>query len=626
MKPFVMLSNGYWRQKAEYFAQEIIPYQFDVLNDNVPGVPKSHSIENYRIAAGLSTGTHHGMLFQDSDLTKWLEAAAYSLHTLPNPETERRIEDMAWLLAQAMEPDGYLNSYYQCNRLPRFTNLAHGHELYCLGHLMEAAVAHYEETKKTCLLDVAQRAANLLCMAIGKEEGQRDIYAGHPEIETALFALHRATGNKDYAHLACRMLDARGVESSFLLTDGGYQTLYTGHWYDLTYHQAHAPIRQQHTAEGHAVRAVYLYRAMAEQALFTSDAALKDILRELWQSICQRRMYVTGGIGSEAHGERFSLDYDLPGDRAYAETCAAIGMFLWARRMLDLDPLGEYADMMEWELYNSILSGVSADGKQYFYVNPLAVRPKEAAFRFDLTHVEPVRVDWFGCACCPPNVTRLLLSLHKYIFRPMEDGLAVDLYISATFAQEGEPRWALHTDYPQNGLVTLRYEGVAPSNQTLRLRIPAWCKQCSLTLNGSPVASCLEKGYAVLRRSWQKGDVLQLALNLHPRFLRANPKVSETIGKACLAYGPMVYCFEEADNGEDLHQIVLRVADIEKDEGLSQLLGLPCFTGVGERLLPTRELYTDEPLQAEMFRWTSVPYHLWGNRQRGEMRIWLQQS
>lgn len=627
MKSSVALGKGYWLQKTEYFAREIIPYQFHVLNDSVPHVPKSHSIENYRIAAGLSDGTHEGMLFQDSDLTKWLEAASYSLHTVPSAETERRIEDMGKLLSQAMEPDGYLDTYYQCNGLPRFTNLAHGHELYCLGHLIEAATAHYEETGKTCLLSLAQRAADLLCQAIGKEEGQKDVYSGHPEIETALFALHRATGNAEYARLACRMLDARGAQPSFLLTDDGYQQLYTGHWYDLSYHQAHAPIRQQRTAEGHAVRAVYLYRAMAEQALFTGDPSLQETLRALWQNICQRRMYVTGGIGSEAHGERFSLDYDLPGDRAYAETCASIGMFLWARRMLDLDPLGEYADMMEWELYNSILAGVSADGKRYFYVNPLAVRPKEAAFRFDLSHVKSARVEWFGCACCPPNVTRLLLSLYKHIFRGTEDGLAVDLFISALYARQGEPRWTLHTDYPQNGLIALQYEGASPSTETLRLRIPAWCAEYALTLNGKPVEASREKGYAAIRRRWQKGDTLQLILDLLPRFLRADPRAPETIGKICLSYGPMVYCFEEADNGDDLHRILLNPgARIQKDDVLSQVLGLPCFTSTGEKLLPAKGLYTQEPLQKEVIHWKAVPYHLWGNRQKGEMRVWMQEK
>lgn len=624
----VTLGKGKWLEQLRYLATEVLPYQYDVLCDRVKGIPASHSVSNYQIAAGIVQGTHQGMLFQDSDLTKWLEAASWSLHTVASADMEARIAEMTELLAAAMAADGYLDTYYQCNHLERLSNLAHGHELYCMGHLIEAGVAHFTQTGETRLLRLAERAGDYLCSAVGNGPQQKNVYSGHPEIEAALLALAQATGRERYRRLAEHMLNARGEQPSFLLRDSGYQTLYTGHWYDLTYHQAHQPVREQRDAEGHAVRAVYLYRAMAMLCEQTGDQELRTALCALWHSVCAKRMYVTGGIGSEAHGERFSTDYDLPNDRAYAETCASIGVFLWAWQMHAIDPDSQYADMMEWELYNGILSGMSADGRRYFYVNPLELRPEEAAFRYDMSHVEAERLEWFGCACCPPNLMRLLLSLHRYLFRDTPDGFALEQYVSATRSSAGE-KWTVRTDYPASGEVELCYEGAAPVQTTVRLRVPAWCKEAVFRLNGQELSLPRDNGYAIAARAWQPGDSLHMTLVMQPRFLRANPRVAADAGQVCLTYGPMVYCLEERDNGEGLHQISIRTDTVPRTTALGEPFGsLPGLQGQGCKLRadPDGPLYTDAPPVREPFEWTAVPYHLWGNRGKGEMRVWLREE
>lgn len=617
-----ILQPGPWLEKLRFLAKDILPYQFEVLNDRVVGIPKSHSVENYRIAAGLSEGKHEGMLFQDSDLAKWLEAAAYSLHLFPDSEMECRIEEMAALMKQAMEPDGYLDTYYQCNQIKHFTNIAHGHELYCMGHMIEAAVAHYEETGRDSLLELAKRAADHLIRELYANEQRRRIFSGHPEIETALMQLYRVTGDERYAELAAHLLDVRGTLPLCLHTDNGYQTLYTGHWYDESYHQAHAPVREQLTAEGHAVRAVYLYRAMAQLYRHNHDEELLSALDALYENICQKRMYVTGSIGSEAHGERFSLDYDLPNDRAYAETCASIGMFLWAWEMAHIKDNASYADLMEWELYNGILSGIAADGKHYFYVNPLEVDPAKADFRYDQTHVEPQRVEWFGCACCPPNVIRLLLSLYRYVFRQTKTGFAVEQFISSSYETDGSV-WTLETDYPRSGCVCLTYAGRMQETE-VKFRIPAWCNQVFFTLNGSAIHLDQQDGYAILRREWAEGDQVEMKLLLKPRWIYADPRVSENVGKVCLGYGPMVYCFEESENGTDLHCILPETAQEVQTTSLSEMFeGLPGLRGTGYRLQPAEKLYSACPPTMITCYWTAVPYHLWGNRGKGEMRVWM---
>ena len=627
MAGYATLGEGPWKERVSFLAKEALPYQYRMLDNAVEGAPESNAIENYRIAAGLSKGEHRGMLFQDSDVTKWLEAAAYSLHTCPDGAVRARIDGLISLIGQAMAPDGYLDTYYQCNGLERFTNIAHGHELYCMGHLMEAAVAHYEETGEQSLLALARRCADLLCDTIGGGKGQKDVYPGHPEIEAALFRLSQATGERRYAALAERMLNQRGAQPSFLLADDGYQKLYTGHWYDLTYHQAHRPVREQHTAEGHAVRAVYLYRAMAMLAARTKDGALQSALNDLWVNVCGRRMYVTGGIGSEAHGERFSNDFDLPGDRAYAETCASVGMFLWAREMLALGEDGRYADMMEWELYNNISAGISQDGQRYFYVNPLSVTPRDAAWRFDQSHVESERVSWFACACCPTNVLRLLFSLYRYIFRETEGGLAVDLYVSAVWNNGGLPQWRLTADGVPCQKAELRYLGRSPAEACVRLRIPRWCRSFELRVNGEAVPYEERNGYACLQRLWREGDRVEIRMEARPCFLYADPRVEAAAGKVCLAWGPVLYCFESCDNGAEL--VCLRVnpeAEIRRKPFAVGRERITALEGEGVRLTPGGALYADRPPEAVTAGWRAVPYALWGNRGGGEMRVWMQEA
>ena len=424
----VKLLAGFWRSRQELVRTEAIPYQWEALNDAIPDVEPSHAIQNLRVAAGDATGTHRGFVFQDSDVAKWLEAVGHILQQGRDPALETKADSVIELLERVQQADGYLNSYYQVNKPDeRWSNLRDDHELYCAGHLIEAAVAYSNATGKDAILRVARRLADHLWDRFGPAPEKIPGYSGHPEIELALTKLYAATQERRYLDLARFFVDERGRQPNFFIEEAKHRN--DTRPYHPEYAQNHLPVREQDTAEGHAVRAMYLFSGAADVACEFDDLSLKEALTGLWDNVTQKRMYVTGGVGSSAWGEAFTLDYDLPGDRAYAETCAAIGLVFWGQRMLRLDGDGKYADVIERALYNGVLSGMSFDAQRYFYVNPLEVWPEAAARRHDMHAVKVERQPWFGCACCPPNLSRLLASLSGYVYGmdPGGDGLFVHL-------------------------------------------------------------------------------------------------------------------------------------------------------------------------------------------------------
>ncbi len=628
--------RGFLAQRQKLVRETVLPYQYSILNDQLSGVEKSHAIQNLRLAAQKVAGEevqgeYYGMVFQDSDLAKWMEAAAYSLAERENPELEARLEEVIGLLEKAQHPDGYLNSYFTVKEPDkRWTNLQEAHELYCAGHLMEAACAHYEATGKDRFLRIMERNADCIYQHF-MEECPRG-YSGHPEIELALMRLYRASGNEKYKELALHFVDVRGQEPHYFEEEKKRRDWIL--WQrpeepvEKEYTQSAKPVREQKDAVGHAVRAVYLYTAMADLARETGDPTLKAACETLWESITQRRMYVTGGIGSTVLGEAFTVDYDLPNDTVYAETCASIGLIFFARKMLELNPLGQHGDVMELALYNTVLAGMALDGKRFFYVNPLEVAPGISGEAATQRHDLPQRPQWYACACCPPNVARLLASIGSYAYSAGEDALLIHLYLDGHV--DTPFGWGLDcvTGYPNDGKVTYTFTGGA--RETVALRIPAWSGNTVLKHNGKTVdlASVLRDGYAWLSGGFQEGDILELELDMTPRKVYASTRIPADTGKAAVMRGPLVYCAEGVDNDGDVFSLSL-----DQNGGLSAGAFQPEFLGgvvpvaaEGWRTQPAEGLYTSQKPRRERGEIRLIPYYAWGNRGLNQMRVWLPEN
>lgn len=631
------IGGGFWSAFRETAVREGIPYQWRALNDAVAGAEPSHCMHNFRVAAGKEEGGFGGFIFQDSDVAKWLEGVAYSLRWRPDPELEAVADGAIRAVVDAQQPDGYMDTYYIINGLDRrWTNLKDNHELYVAGHMIEAAVAYYRATGKRVLLDAVIRLVDHIDGVIGPEAGKIPGYPGHPVIEMALMRLYGVTGDPKHLRLAEYFVRQRG-QSPLYFEQEDEKNGNAFYWKDSVfryqYYQAGRPLSEQADAEGHAVRAMYLYSGAADVARETGDAALAETCRRLWDSAVRRRMYVTGAAGSSEYGEAFTFDYDLPNDTVYGETCAAIGLVFFARRMLPLEAKGEYADVMERALYNGVISGMQLDGRSFFYVNPLEVVPEACEKDQRKRHVKPRRQPWFGCACCPPNLIRMLASLEDYVYSADGQDAFVHLYAGGSVEMElggAKVRLAVDTDYPWDGKVDLRLEMDGPAAFALNLRVPGWCRSWTLTVNGEACAAELADGYAALRREWRDGDRVELKLDMPVRLVRANPRVREDAGKVAVMRGPLVYCLEEADNGGDLHLVRLdgvRPEDFRADWRPDKLGGIVELTGPGVRETDAGwdgALYAaDIPVETRPARLTWIPYYSWANREPGEMRVWV---
>lgn len=633
----VRINDSFWNRYIDLVEDVILPFQWDLINDRVEGAEKSYCIRNFRIACHEIEGEHKGMVFQDTDVAKWLEAVAYSLAKKENPALEEIADQAIDLIAGAQCEDGYLNTYYTITGSPRWTDLFEGHELYTAGHMIEAAVAYYEATGKEKFLNVVSRFADYMCEVFGKEEGKIHGYPGHPEVELALVKLYRVTGKKAYLELADYFVRTRGekpcyFENEACIREGNYLFPEFAD-FQMDYAQAHMPLREQKTAEGHAVRAVYLYSAMADLAEEYQDEALLKQCEELWDNITSRRMYITGSIGSAAYGERFTSDYDLPNDTNYSESCATVGLAMFSNRMFQITRDGKYMDVVEQALYNTLLSGIALDGKHFFYVNPLEVVPQVAEHNPTMRHVKTTRQKWFGVACCPPNITRTLASLGNYMYAVEENTLYSNLFISSEIHAElasGELTVKTSADFPRKGEV---YYEVLPCREqqfTLAVRRPAYAGRCEVRVNGEAAECREEKGYLYLDRCWKPGDKVVLSMDVPFRFVHCNPRVHENIGKVALVKGPWVYCLEEADNGNYLHSVIVdpdtKIEEVYKE---SVLGGTLCAVFRGKRIDYSKAgdlLYTDKAPAYMEDTFTAVPYCEWNNRGKGEMIVWLREA
>ena len=636
------VSDPFLGQYQQLVRDVVIPYQWDALNDRIPDTDPSHAIENFRIAAGLQDGEFYGMIFQDSDVAKWLEAVAWSLCQKADPQLEKTADEVIELIAAAQCDDGYLNTWFTVKAPDeRWTNLAECHELYCAGHMIEAAVAFFQATGKRRLLEVACRLANHIDDVFGPNEEQLHGYPGHPEIELALMRLYDVMQEPRYLALVNYFVEQRGTQPHFY--DIEYEKRgRTSYWHnhgpawmvqDKAYSQAHQPLAEQQTATGHAVRFVYLMTGVAHLARLSQDENKRQDCLRLWKNMTQRQLYITGGIGSQSSGEAFSSDYDLPNDTVYAESCASIGLMMFARRMLEMEGDSQYADVMERALYNTVLGGMALDGKHFFYVNPLEVHPKTLAGNHIYDHIKPVRQRWFGCACCPPNIARVLTSLGHYIYTPRADALYINLYIgNSVEIAVGDKTLHLHIsgNYPWQEQVAITVHSPQPVSHTLALRMPDWCAAPLVTLNGEAVEKIIHKGYLHITRGWQEGDSLELTFPMPVRRIYGNPLVRHLAGKVAVQRGPLVYCLEQADNGEELHNLRLpkeSVFTAFAGEGIFAHNVLLQAEGVRQTVSDAAQHplwhYDVSPAVSQSQTLTFIPWFSWANRGEGEMRIWI---
>lgn len=617
-------STGFVEKYQRLVKDVMIPYQYSILKDEIPDVEKSHVIKNFINAAAAVRGEDvgdgfYGMVFQDSDAGKWIEAVAYSLAVYPDENLEKLADELIDMIANAQDTDGYLNTYYTIkDKDKRWTNLLEGHELYCSGHLIEAACAYYEVTGKRKFLDVMLKNVKHIYNHFVTENHEG--CPGHPEIELALVKLYRATGDETCLKLAEHFVNVRGVDPDYFRREVESRDwcVWGADGNDIYYQQSFKPVREQTDATGHAVRAVYLYTGMADLASCTDDKSLLDACKTLWNSITNKRMYVTGGIGSTVNGEAFTVDYDLPSDTAYAETCASIGLMFFASRMLETELDSKYADVMETAFYNTVLAGIQLDGKRYFYVNPLEVVPGISGCASTHWHDLTQRPGWYACACCPPNAARLIASLGKYAYGENDTTAFCHMYAAGSVTFKNGITLNCETEYPYGFTVKYNVSG----SGKLAIRIPSWSKKYALTVNDKTCNTSPVNGYVTV--SVSDGDSVVLTLNDSVRKVYASPKVPELTGCACICRGPLVYCFEGVDNSGDVLSLSLKRDGnaIAFDYDADMLCGVAPVCADAFRTTDNGSLYS-ETLELTACDSTAVPYYTWGNRGENQMRVWL---
>ncbi len=613
----VDLTEGFWRSRREQTRTVTLRSQLCYLET-------TGRLDNFRRAAGHLDVDFQGIYFNDSDVYKWLEAASWALADGADAELNDLVAEVVTVIEEAQGADGYLDTYFTFEREgERWTNLRDLHELYCAGHLFQAAVAHYRATGTTRLLDVARRLADLICTTFGLGSGQRAGTSGHPEIEMGLVELYRATGDSRYLDQARYFIDARG------------QGVVGG----SPYHQDHVPFRELDRLTGHAVRALYLSAGATDVVAETGDPGLRQAVKRLWDHMAMRQVYITGGLGARHQGESVGADFELPNARAYAETCAGIANVMWAWRMLQLDGASTYMDLMERALYNAALPGLSLDGTNYFYVNPLATdgQPEPGG---KVTQRQP----WFGCACCPPNIARTLAQMPGYLYSVDGDAIWLNTYAPnealITLPDGRTIKLIQRTLYPWNGQVIV--ELLTAGTFSINVRIPGWCEadseaeRPSVSVNGGACPGDVDPGhYLHIHRTWAVGDSVCIQLPMPVRRVEAHPYALENAGRIALMRGPLLYCLEAADHpGVDLRDVVLPpeaqlttafrkdlLGGVEIIEGE----GLVAQPGAGwEDALYRRAQPKAEALQP--IRITAVPYFAWANREVGAMQVWLRQA
>jgi DUF1680 family protein len=616
----VRLTDRFWSQWLTTLRERTLEAEYDQLE-------KTKRLANFRRAAGKEEGTFEGLYFNDSDVYKWIEACAYSLAAGPHAKIEKMMNDTIDLVADAQLEDGYINCFFQLKHPDlKFRNLYMMHEMYCVGHLYEAAVAHYEVTGSKKLLDVATKSADLIASIFGP--GKQRGYCGHEEIELALIKLGKATHRQNYIDLAKWMIEERGkAPSAYLkefedeearaLSPHAYEE-FKREGYVGEYCQDHAPIRQHNRIVGHAVRAMYLYIGATDMADGAEDPELESALVRIWDNLTTKQMYVTAGIGPAASNEGFTKDYDLPNHSAYAETCATVGLVLWGSKYLQMTGKSDYADIVERALYNGSISGISLSGDQFFYTNRLESRG------------EHDRVPWFGCACCPPNIARMIGSVSRYALGSLNNELWIHIPIGCEINTEFngvKTKVEIKSDYPWSGAFEVIVSPEKPVDFALRVRIPDWATDGTFEVENSEEAAEYDEGYAVFKRTWNSGDVLKADLDMTPRWVQSNPKVLENLGRVSLANGPLVYCVEQHDLGVEPQKLIVDIDSEPKvafDKNLLNGINTITVDGLCEQDDFVDGLYAElGTVSLAQCDAKFIPYYSWCNRGPNHMMVWL---
>ena len=629
----VTFDDGLWSARQKTLRDITIPYVYEqmtregyisALDVQAPAGELRYPFKN--------RGTTTPVMYWDAHLANWLEAACHTLATHYDPQLDALLDDVIARIASAQEPCGYFNTYFQRHAPDkRWANLRDWHEIFCAGQLFEAAVAHAQATGKDTLLSVARRYADHIDALFGPGEGQRRGYCGHEGVELALVKLYRHTGEQRYLDLATFFVEERGRQPHYYDIEARARGADPADFYHETYelNQSHKPVREQDRVVGHAVRAMFLYAAMADLAAENSDASLLAACERLWTDLTTKRIYVTGGMGPSAFNEGFTTDYDLPNETAYAETCAAIGLVFFAHRMLQIGADSQYGDMMEHVLYNGAISGLSLRGDRFFYENRLTCFHNSPLGRTGTRH----RWAWYNVPCCVFNLCRIVSSLGSYVYAVGENEVVVHLYIQGSgrmLVGHTDLTLTQRTDYPWDGAIAIDVDPAEPCEFDLRLRIPAWCGDARLSVNGTPfdLVSNVDRGYARVRRVWRPGDHVTLYLPMPVNRIYAHPDVQADQGRVALKRGPIVYCVESLDNDVPLHRLAL-----PRDSAIHACFEPDLLGGVGTLTCAAvsaesddGRLYGATPPASREIMIKAIPYHVWDNREPAEMIVWLAES
>ncbi len=606
----VSITDAFWKTKQQTVAITTINTCI-LYTEN-----KTGRIRNFEKAA-RGEGKHEGICYDDSDVYKAIEAIAYSLKNRPNAELEKKTDEWIDKIAAAQLPDGYLNTYYTLTGLDKRWTDMERHEDYCAGHLIEAGIAYHSTTGKRKLLDVAIRFANHIDSMF--RLGNRVWVSGHQEIELALMKLYHHTGEKKYMDLSIWFLDQRGK---------GYgKGKIWDEWKDPDYCQDGVPVKEQTQITGHAVRAMYMYTGAADVAAVNNDAGYMKAMKTIWDDVVFRNLYITGGIGAQGSNEGFGKDYDLPNESAYCETCASVGMVLWNQRMNMLTGDARFIDVLERSLFNAALSGLSQSGDRFFYGNPLASKG---------THK---RSEWFGTACCPSNIARLIASLGNYVYSYNDNTAWINLFVGSATGTLGKTGLAfrMESGYPWKGNNQVSITQAANKNIELRIRIPGWITEPVpgdlyryannteakpiLAINGQPVQYKIDQGYAVVTRKWKKNDRISFDLPMTVRRVLSHPQIKQNKEKTALQYGPLIYCVEDKDNAGTAYNFIVPDStdfDVKYQPGLLGGVNQISFQATVFQPAPDKK-----SIQSDSRIVKAVPYFTWNNRGPGEMQVWL---
>lgn len=608
------VTGHFWKEKQDLFRNVTV----DAVYNRFEETGRFEALK-FNWKEGMPNQPH---IFWESDVTKWIEGAACFLQKQRDPDLEAKVDELVERMQRTQDENGYLNAYFTVvEPEARFTRRT-DHELYCAGHLVEGAIAYAEATGKTAMLEVAKKYIDLIDRVFRIEHSAKFDTPGHEEIELALFRLYQYTGEERYKLLAEYFINTRGTSER----DETYD------FTDQEHMQSHKPVRMQDTAEGHSVRALYLYSGMADMARIEKEEELTETCKKLFANITKKRMYITGGVGSTCRGESFTFDYDLPEYTAYNETCASIALAQFCRRMWLIEADGRYADCAERAIYNTVLSGISLSGDRFFYENPMSTDPRRNAFNDSrpdgLKEHLPIldRVKVFGCSCCPPNLLRTVGSIADYMYSTSENTIYAHCYMNAEGMIELDGKSIVlkqETNYPYEGTIALTTG--TEGSYTIALRIPAWASSAEITVNGERAAYELVTGYAYITREWAAGDRVILELPMEIKVLESNPKVTDLAGRAAVMRGPLVFCAEGIDNGDR----PLRDIRISRANGFTEELAV--VAGVRMPVLKTKayvrqdtdELYLEAPLAEDEIELKLIPYFAWTNRGITEMTTWF---